>query len=300
MRALAVALLALALWSAGAPAAAQADPEKLRNAKALFFDRKYADARQAWQSIQSSASGSDADAASYWVARCSESLGENARALAEYGTYLQRGKDPTLAEEAKTSRVGLAARLYRAGHKQHLPVLQKALSDSSKTVQYYAAFQLADLGPDVAQPAIPVLKRIVSQEQDSDLVDRATLKLLRLEPQALSAPTSAGPTSSRPTSSGPTRASPTSRAPKGGPAREASWLRIRIYEKGKAEPVVSVNLPVGLADLVFDSLPDDAREELSKEGFDAKNFWSRLKKLGPAEIVEIKGDDGEHIKIWLE
>jgi hypothetical protein len=296
MRSLAVALLALALWFAGGPAGAQTDPEKLRNAKALFFDRKYADARQAWQSIQASASGADADAAFYWVARCSESLGENARALAEYGTYLERGKDPTLAEEAKTSRVGLAARLYRAGHKQHLPVLQKALSDSSKTVQYYAAFQLADLGSDVAQPAIPILKRIVSQEQDSDLVDRATLKLLRLEPQALSGPTSAGPTASGPTSSGPTRAGPTRR----GPAREASWLRIRIYEKSKAEPVVSVNLPVGLADLVFDSLPDDAREELRKEGFDAGNFWSRLKKLGPAEIVEIKGQDGEHIKIWLE
>jgi hypothetical protein len=136
-----------------------------------------------------------------------------------------------------------------------------------------------------------VLKRIVEQERDADLVDRATLKLLRLDPQALSRPTRAGPTSSGPTASGPARA---------GPSREATWLKIRIYQEHKAEPVVSVNLPVGLADLVFDSLPDDARAELRKEGFDAENFWKRLRKLGPAEIVEIKGEDGELIKIWLE
>src|SRR4029453_15926142 len=111
------------------------------------------------------------------------------------------------------------------------------------------------------------------------------LKLLRLDPQALSAPVLAGPSV---------------RPPKGGHPPEATWLKIRIYQEPKAEPVSSVYFPVGLADLVFDSLPDDAREELRKEGFDAENFWKRLKKLGPAEIVEIKGEDGELIKIWLE
>lgn len=295
MRTAAAVLLALLACSAAAPAAAQTDAEKLRSAKALFFDRKYAEARQAWQSIRADSSGGDADTAAYWVARCSESLGENERALAEYGTYLERGKDPTLAEEAKTSRVGLAARLYRAGRRQHLPILQKALVDGSKTVRYYAAFQLADLGADVAQPAVPVLKRIVEQERDTDLVDRATLKLLRLDPQALSPSTRAGPTTAPPTRTGPTKSSPG-----GGPPREATWLKIRIYKEHSSEPTVSVNLPVGLADLVFDSLPEDARDDLRKQGFDAENFWKRLKKLGPAEIVEIKGEEGEQIKIWLE
>jgi hypothetical protein len=51
---------------------------------------------------------------------------------------------------------------------------------------------------------------------------------------------------------------------------------------------------------VFDSLPDVARDELRKEGIDAEKFWTRLRKLGPTEIVEIKGDEGELIKIWLE
>ena len=94
MRILAAALLAVLALSAAAPTSAQSDTEKLRSAKALFVDRKYAEARQAWQSIQAASSGADADTAAYWVARCSESLGENERALAEYGSYLERGKDP--------------------------------------------------------------------------------------------------------------------------------------------------------------------------------------------------------------
>ena len=52
--------------------------------------------------------------------------------------------------------------------------------------------------------------------------------------------------------------------------------------------------------MAFKSLPDDARSELKKKGYDADNFWERLKKLGPTEIVSIVGDDGEKIQIWIE
>jgi hypothetical protein len=260
------------------------DPEKLRQAKELFFDRKYAEARLAWQAIQASASGGEAAAAAYHVARCSESLGEQERALTEYTAFLGRKpSDRTLVEEAKTSRVGLAARLYKAGKRQHLPLLQQALADPSKTVQYYAAFQLAGLGGTVGQPAVPVLRRILAEEKDADLVDRARLYLLRLDPEALSE----------------AQPGPAASARRSG-AQEARWFRLRIYDRGSAEPTVSINIPMALADLVFDSLPDVARDELRKEGIDAEKFWVRLKKLGPTEIVEIKGDDGELIKIWLE
>lgn len=276
-----VLLLALPLVLAGSlPGRAQTDPERLRVAKELFFDRKYLEARQAWQAILASASGSAADVAAYHVARCSESLGEQERALAEYGAFLERKpQDRTLVEEAKTSRVGLAARLYKAGRKQQLGLLQKALLDPSRTVQYYAAFQLAGLGGDVAQAAVPVLRRILADEKDADLVDRARLYLLRLDPQALAAPKT---------------------GPAGSGAREARWFKLRIYKGRSAEPAVSVNVPMALADLVFDSLPDVARDELRKEGIDAEKFWARLRKLGPTEIVEIKGEEGELIKIWLE
>jgi hypothetical protein len=276
----------LALLLAGSPAWAQPDPDRLKSAKALIFDRKYAEARAAWQRILAGARGAEADTAAYWVARSSENLGEDERALKEYADFLRRRPaDRTLVEEARTSRVSLAARLYKAGQRQHLLILREALVDPSKTVRYFAALQLSTLGPDAGRDAVPVLLRVVQDEADADLVDRAKVGLLRLDPQALSRTPGAGAMRSRETRSS------------GG---EARWLKVRIFEKGGVKPKVVVNLPVALADMVFKSLPDDAKRDLKLKGYDAENFWERLKALGPAQIIDIEGDDGEKVQIWIE
>jgi hypothetical protein len=275
---LAALLLAALLLPAGA--LAQADAEKLRAAKALFFDRQYAQAREAWQEVRAAGRGADAQAALYWVARCSESLSESERALGEYAEYLAvKPADRALVEEAKTSRVALAVKLAKAGKRHHIAVARDALADPSRTVRYFAALQLASLGTEEGKAAVPVLREILAEEKDEDLVERAKLALLRLDRKALSG-----------------AASP---APRRG-AREASWVRVRIYEKGASRPGVSINLPVALADLVFKSLPDDAVADLRKEGYDARTFWERLKKTGPAEILTVEGDDGERIQVWIE
>lgn len=280
-------LLFMLFVTAAAPAFAQAEADRLRAAKELVFDKKYAEARTAWQQILAAASGGEAENAAYWVARCSESLGENERALREYGQFLDRKPaDGTLAEEARTSRVGLATKLVRAGQKQHLAVLSGALSDPSKTVRYYAALQLASLGKEAGLAALPTLKEIVAKEKDEDLVERAKIAILRLDPSALA-------------KAAPAPAPVPAPAPAPAP-RAASWIRVRIYEKGGKDPQVSINLPLGLAELVYKSLPDDTRKELKLKGYDADNFWDRLKKLGPTEILSIDGKDGERVQIWLE
>lgn len=276
MRPAALLLMALAV----APAQAQPDQERLKGAKALYFDRRYAEARQAWQRILASARGAEADTAAYWVARSSENLGEDERALKEYGDFLRRRPaDRALSEEARTSRVGLAARLYKAGKKEHLPALREALADPSKTVRYFAALQLSSLGPEAGRDAVPVLQRIVQEETDPDLVNRAKVGLLRLDPQALSRTPGAG-------------------APP--PRGESRWLKVRVFEKGGGKPKVVVNLPIALADMVFKSLPEDAKRELEMKGYDAENFWQLLKGSGPTQIVDIEGDEGERIQIWIE
>lgn len=278
-------LQAALLLGAASTLRAQDEAERLRSAKALFFDRKYAEARQAWQAILSKGSGPEAEAAAYWIARSSENLGDYDRALREYGAYLdRRPADPTLAEEALTSRVGLAARLYKSGQRGHLPILRGALADPRKTVRYYAALQLSTLGTEAGQPAVPVLKRILEEETDEDLVDRAKLGLLRLDPSALSR---AGPREASARGEGSAR-------------RAAGWIKVRIFERGSTKPQVSINLPVALAEMVFKSLPDEARRELRRKGYDADSFWERLRKLGPAEILTIEEADGERIQVWLE
>jgi hypothetical protein len=276
-----LAALAAAALFLPAVALAQADAERLRAAKALFFDRQYAEAREAWQAVRETGRGTDAQAALYWVARCSESLGESERALDEYGAFLAaRPGDRTLVEEAKTSRVALAVKLAKAGEPRHLPLVRDALAEASRTVRYFAALQLASLGPERGRPAVPVLKEILAEEKDEDLVERAKLALLRVDRKALAVEAAPAP------------------APRAG--RGASWVRVRIWEKGAGKPHVSINLPVALADLVFKSLPDDAIADLRKEGYDARSFWDKLKQTGPGEILTIDGGDGERIQVWIE
>jgi hypothetical protein len=263
-----------------ASAWAQVEPETLREAKTLFFDRDYDAARDAWQEIHAEGQGREARSALYWIARCSEKLGEGERALEEYGVYLDSpSSDRTLREEARTSRVGLAAKLYKAGKRRHLEVLHGALHDSSRTVRYFAALQMASLGREVGRPAVPVLQEILRRETDADLVDRAKLALLRLDRAAL--------------------AEATPEAAPGGPGR-ASWIKVRIWKEGARKPQLSLNFPVFLADMVFNSLPDEARDDLREEGFDADSFWERLKKSSPADILTVEGEEGGRMEIWIE
>ena len=288
-------MTALALGGSGVPVWAQADAERLSTAKTLFFDRKYTEARQAWEAVRASAKGVEAEAPTYWVARCSENLGESERALKEYDAFLAlRPKDRALVDEARTSRVSLAAKLYKAGNKGRVQILRDALTSPSRTVRYYAALQMSGLDAEMGRLAVPVLRQILDQEKDADLVDRAKLGLMRWDPSALSGTATATGTASA------TATAKATAAPRPGRAREAHWVHVRITEKGGTKPKVSINLPLGLAEMLFKSLPDDAKADLRREGYDPETFWERLRKLGPTEIISIEGDGGERIQIWTE
>ncbi len=276
-----LALLAASTWAAGASPTPPPKPyvERVRTAKTLFFDRKYAEARQAWEAVRA-AKGPDAETAAYWVARCSENLAESDRALKEYDAFLALGpKDRALVDEARTSRVSLASKLYKAGRKERAHVLRDALGDPSKTVRYYAALQMAGLDAEMCRAAAPVLRQILEREKDPDLGDRAKLGLLRCDPAGLGG------------------AQDTARL---APGREARWVHIRITDKGGRKPKVSINLPFGLAEMLYKALPDDAKADLRRKGYDATTFWDSLRKLGPSEILSIEGDEGERIEIWTE
>jgi len=129
-------LLALWLVACALPGVAwsQVDDEALRQAKALFFDRQYREARAAWQGVVDAGGGKEAQSALYWVARCSESLGESERALAEYERYLAaRPSDRALAEEARTSRVAasLPAASVRRSRKSSRPAPLETIRSAS-------------------------------------------------------------------------------------------------------------------------------------------------------------------------
>src|SRR6185503_3056510 len=89
-------------------------------------------------------------------------------------------------------------------------------------------------------------------------------------------------------------------APGSARTREAHWVHVRITERGGTKPKVSINLPLGLAEMLFKSLPEDAKADLRREGYNPETFWVRLRQLGPSEIISIEGDEGERIQIWTE
>ena len=175
----------------------------------------------------------------------------------------------------------------QGGQQAHVQVLREALTDPSRTVRYYAALQLSALDPEMGRPAAPVLRQILDQEKDADLVDRAKLGLMR----GIRRPWPRKRHRDRPRA-------PTA-APRTG-AREAHWVHVRITEKGGTKPKVSINLPLGLAEMLFKGLPEDAKADLRREGINPETFWERLRKLGPSEIISIEGDKGERIQIWTE
>ena len=273
-----------AICLAAVSLAAQTSANPTKTAKELFFDRDYAKARAAWEAVRAKSRGAEADTALYWIARCSENLKEDERAVREYGDFLARQpKDVVLAEEARTSRITLGTRLVKAGKPQYLDIVRAGLTDPSRTVRYYAALQLSTLGPERGRPALPILTTIVRDEEDDDLVERAKLAILRIDPGAL-------PDAVRSRTPAPVRVS----------GREAHSVRVRITKPGSKEPHVSINVPLVLAEIVFKSLPDDARRELRGEGYDPETFFKRLRSLGPSEIIDIRGEDGEVIQIWTE
>ena len=269
------------------PLVAEAD---LTEAKALFFDRKYAESRAKWAEI-ASVKGPSSEAATYWIARCSESLGESERAFREYGAFLDLPPtDARLAEEAEISRVGLATKLTRSGKAGYLTAVLRSLGDDRPAVRYFGALQVGSL-PSLteARKATRVLREIVTTSKDADIVERAKLQLLRLEPKSL--PQTGAP---RPAPSPMAQGSPSEREPRG----QASLLRLRITKDGKQ--TVAVTVPFSLAEFVFSSLPESTKKGLELKGYDAEGFWKRLRTLNVREIVSIVGDDGETIQIWVE
>lgn len=292
MNLIAVTLLALSTFSFAFPLAVETD---LVEAKALFFDRKYEESRAKWAEIAAS-KGAFAEAATYWIARCSESLGDSERAFREYGVFLDLPPgDARLAEEAEISRIGLATKLTRAGKPGYLTAVLRSLGDDRAAVRYFGALQVGSLpNPADARKATNVLKEIVASSKDPDLVERAKLQLLRLEPKSLG--DAAPARSARPT---PGPASTIKRPAAGSePEGPARLLRIRISKGGKQ--TVAVTVPFSLAEFVFNSLPDSTKHGLQLKGYDAEGFWKRLRTLNIREIVSIVGEDGETIEIWIE
>ncbi len=254
------------------------DEQLLQEAKILIFDKKWAQAEQKLNELLSRYPQSPFYAqAIFYKGKClSEQKGKEFQAWRTFEEFLKRPDKPEgLVEEARIASLDLAFTLYKSGQTGFGQILTDSLNDPSRVIRYYAAFKLSYLDDKkIARKAVPVLKKLMAEEKDQELIDRAKIALLRISPESFQE---------------------IKDEPVSGELRQ---IKIRIYEKGKKAPTVSVNLPLSLADLALQAMPEEDKNRIKKQGYDLDRLLSDLAK-SREKLVRIE-EGGDLIEIWIE
>ncbi len=258
------------------------DQALFNDAKIMIFDKKWEEARVLFRRLINEFPGSPiVPQAHYYLARCYQFQGRQEEALRQYESFLKLfPSEPFLPAEARNAVVELATSLYEKGSTAYRGRLIASLSDPNKEVRYFAALRCSQLKDRyIASMSVPVLREIVRKESEQDLVDRARIALLRIEPKALPPP---APESKKREREGDSR-----------------MFHVLVYRRGASEPIVELNLPLSLAQMAVSALDESTKQEMRKKGFDVDNIWEDLKRLGPTNILTFR--DGENtVKLWIQ
>jgi len=254
------------------------DEQLLQEAKLLIFDKKWGQAEQKLSELLNRYPHSTFYAqALFYKGKClSEQPGKELQAWQAFEEFLNRRDKPeSLVEEAQIASLDLASNLYNRGQTSFGRVLTDRLNDQSRVIRYYAAFKLSYLSDkNLASRAVPVLKQLMAEEKDQELVDRAKIALLRISPESFK--------------------DLQSRSESG----DHRLIKIRIYEKGKKTASVSVNFPLALADLALQAMPEEDKNRIRQKGYNLDRLLDDLAK-SREKLVRIE-DEGNLIEIWIE
>ncbi|MCS7311650.1 MAG: hypothetical protein NZ742_01855 [Acidobacteria bacterium] len=124
--------------------------------------------------------------ASAWT-DCLDRAGRPAEAWSFVKDWLERRDRSEPTEDLWVRYVHLTAYLYQTtGQGRYWEVYQAFLRASDRFVRYYAAFQLSYWSdPARRRSALPVLREILTRETDPNLLARAQLAWLRIEPHSV-------------------------------------------------------------------------------------------------------------------
>lgn len=254
------------------------DEKLLQEAKVLIFDKNWSEAEKKLTILIKDYPDSNYySQALFYLGKCqAEQEGKEKEALKTLETFLQRtDRVPGLVEEAEIAMVDLAFKLYNQGQKGFGQILQEKLGSPSRVIRYYTAMKMSYLqDKNLAARALPVLLKLLETERDQELMDRARIAILRISPRALKD------------------------VPDGSDRRGVKLLRIRVYEKGKKAPSISINLPLSLADLAIQAIPEEEKARIKEKGYDLDRIISDLAKA-KEKLVRIE-EDGNIIEIWIE
>ena len=246
---------------------AQSDRDIFDEAKKDLFDKKWQQALKSLDKIITDFPDSRFYALAYFYkGKCFEELEQAKEAWKSYHTFIDLSNNESLKEEATTAVINLAFILYEKGEKRYLEEIKGFLNSRDWLAQTYAAFKLSYAkDKNVAALAVPVLKRIISREKDdTDLVDRAKVALMRIDPGYLKG--LAKKKNSEPTT-----------------------ISIKIYDKEAGVDSFSLTIPFALARLALDAIPAEDKKEIKKKGYDIDEIIKTL--IEGKDVVTIETED---------
>lgn len=210
----------------------------------------------------------------FYKARCYEEKKIFRKALENFAAYLEVSKNEDLKDEATSIIVDMNFNLYeKTDNKKHLDEIVRYLKSKNKVVRYYAAIMLSKVkDKTIAYKAVPTLKWIIANESDHDLMDRAKLAIMRIDPNIFKQPSKSKNLKNR-------------------------MIVIKSTNKKTKIETLSISIPFALAGLAIDSLPEDAKEELKEKGYDLDEIIKTIVEKG--EILKIESEDAI-FKIWIE
>lgn len=259
------------------PVQGQSDKELFQEAKIFIFDREWKKAQDKLEELHEDYPDSPwySEALFYLGRTLEEQKGKEKEALDTYKRYImRRDVSEILIREAETSIINLSMSLYEKGRKSYLKEVKIRLYRPHDEIRYYAAYKLSFL-KDIseAKEAIPVLKEILREEKDQELKDKARIALLRIDPEAFKE-----------------YEEETSE-------RRGRMLKFRVINRRTKDDLFKFNVPWALADLALANIPEEAKNDLRKEGYNLDRITKELVERG--EIIEIETKD-VIIKIWID
>lgn len=210
----------------------------------------------------------------FYKAECYKKKKMPQKALENYNACVKVTRDEFLKEQALILIIDMNFDLSeKTGNTKYLDDIVRSLGSSNDTVRWYAALMLSKAADKaMAVKAVPELKKIIAEEKDENLVDRAKIALMRIDPSQLKKITT----------------------PKNLSAR---MLVLKAEDKKNKKESFSLRIPFVLAQLAIESLPDKEKKMLEEKGYRLEQIINTIVETG--ELIKIESEDSV-FRIWIE
>jgi outer membrane protein assembly factor BamD (BamD/ComL family) len=252
----------------------ESDKDLMEKAKLELFDRKWVDALKTLDHVIDQFPGSPhSSLAFFYKGKCLKEMGKTREALTAYNRYLEVSENKSLREEAYIAIIDLDYQLYDLGSKGFIEQVIELLDNREPNVRYYAAFKLSyTKDKSIARKAAPVLKKVVKSEDDDELVDRAKLALMRIDPNYLKDVSESK-------------------------SIEKRMFNLRVIDKKTNNVSFSLSIPFVLAKLAMDSLPEEGKDALEEKNLNIEKILDTLAKA--PRLMRFEEKD-VIVELWLE